>query len=225
MRYWVVDSETTGVSPEDKAVEVAGFLVEDGNILKFHQSLVNPGIPIPPEASAIHHITDDDVKDAPDIDEAMAPFFDDDFELVAAHNAAFDKRYMDFGECPWACTYKLASVVYPDAKSHSNQYLRYWLKLPSPTHASTMFAHRALYDSECTTHLFQHLLTKATSENPIEKMVSVSNNPILLKSVKFGTHKGKLWRDVPRNYLDYILHKSSGWDEDVLHTARTYYNR
>lgn len=225
MRYWVVDSETTGVTFEDRAVEVAGFLVEDDSIVKFYQSLVNPGIPIPPEASAIHHITNEEVQGAPSIEDAMEPFFDDDFDFVVAHNAAFDKRYMDFGEAPWACTYKLANVVYPDAKSHSNQYLRYFLGLPKLKHAQAVFAHRALYDSECTTYLFQHLLAKATSEEPLDKMLKVSNNPILLKMCKFGKHKGAPWRDVPRSYLDFILNKSSGWDEDVLHTARFYYEQ
>jgi hypothetical protein len=55
-------------------------------------------------------------------------------------------------------------------------------------------------------------------------MLKVSNNPQLLKTVAFGAHKGKEWKNVPRNYLDYILHKSSGWDDDILHTARHYFN-
>lgn len=36
----------------------------DYRVVRFH-SLVNPGLPIPPEASAVHHISDADVKDAP----------------------------------------------------------------------------------------------------------------------------------------------------------------
>jgi exodeoxyribonuclease X len=223
MRYWVVDSETTGVESQDKAVEVAGFFCEDNTIIDHYQSLVNPGIPIPPQASAIHHLVDDDVKDAPSIEDAMAPFFDQEFDFVVAHNAAFDKRFMDFGQAPWACTWKLAMRVYPDAPSHSNQFLRYFLKLPSPVHAKNMAPHRAPYDSEVSTYLFQHLLSKATTDEPLEAMLKVSNNPLLLKKCGFGKHKGQLWSDVPRSYLDFILHKSSGWDENVLHTARHYY--
>lgn len=225
MRYWVVDSETTGIDDEARAVEVAGVYVVDDKIEKVYQTLVNPGIPIPAVASAIHHITDDDVVDAPRIEDAMAPFFDEDFDFVVAHNAKFDKRFMDFGECPWACTWKMAVRVYPDAPSHSNQVLRYHLKLPSPVHATVQFAHRALYDAEVTTHLFQDMLTRATSEDPVANILQLSNQPALLKKCAFGKHKDKLWKDVPRDYLDYILHKSSGWDENVLYTARHYYNR
>lgn len=225
MRYWVVDSETTGVGAEDKAVEVAGFLFEDDRFVRYHTSLVNPQIPIPPEASAIHHLTDEDVADAPLIEEAMAPFFDDDFDFVVAHSCAFDKRFMDFGEAPWVCSLKLSRAVYPEAPNHKNQFLRYWLKLPKLvySYSAQAAAHRALYDSEVTTYLFQHLLGKATSDDPIPKMIQVSNNPQLLKTCRFGKHKGTLWSEVPRNYLDYILNKSSGWDEDTLFTARYYY--
>lgn len=227
MKYWVVDSETTGVGAEDKAVEVAGFLCENDKVIRFYSSLVDPGIPIPPEASSIHHLTDEDVRGQPSIEDAMLPFFEDDFDFVVAHSAAFDKRFMDFGEAPWACTLKLSRAVYPEAPNHKNQFLRYWLKLPKLVHSysQSAAAHRALYDSEVSTYLFHHLLTKATSDNPLEKMLSVSNNPQLLKTCRFGKHKDTPWKDVPRNYLDYILNKSSGWDEDTLYTARYYFER
>jgi exodeoxyribonuclease X len=225
MRYWVVDSETTGVGPDDKAVEVAGFLWQDDKLIRYYSSLVDPGIPIPPEASAIHHLTDEDVKGQPDIDTAMSAFFEDDFDFVVAHSASFDKRFMDFGQAPWACSLKLSRAVYPDLPNHKNQFLRYALKLPKLVYSyhEQAAAHRALYDSEVTLYLFHHLLTKATSDDPIAKMLQVSNNPSLLKTCRFGKHKDKLWKDVPRDYLDYIINKSSGWDEDTLYTARYHY--
>lgn len=225
MRYWVVDSETTGVGADDKTVEVAGFYCEDNQIVDHYQCLVNPGMRIPPEASAVHHITNKHVESHPTIEDAMAPFFDREFDFVVAHNSAFDKRFMDFGECPWACTYKLAVVVYPNAPSHKLQVLRYLLDLPDPVVAESVFAHRALYDAEVTVHLFQHLLGKAMSDDPINAMLKVSNNPIVLKTCHLNKHKGKPWAEVPRDYLDWILHKSSGWDENILHTARFYYER
>lgn len=231
MRYWVVDSETTGVGPQDKAVEIAGFFCEDGEIINYYQSLVNPGIPIPAEASAIHHIVDEDVIDAPDIEEAMLPFFNEDFDFVVAHNALFDKRMMDFGQAPWACSLKMSRVVYPDAPSHKNQFLRYWLNLPKLKHSigGNSFAHRALYDSEVTTHLFQHLLTKATTENPMDAIIHLSNSPTLLKKCKLNKHKDKLWSEVPRDYLNWILNPRTPhpqpFDEDIVYTARYYYER
>lgn len=39
---------------------------------------------------------------------------------------------------------------------------------------------------------------------------------------KFGKHKGTLWSQVPRDYLDWVVNKSDFTDEDVLYTARHY---
>lgn len=225
MRYWVVDSETTGVDDDARAVEIAGIYCEGNKILDHYQTFVDPGISIPAIASAIHHIVDRDVKGAPSIDDAMVPFFEKEFDFVVAHNSKFDARFMDFGECPWVCTWKLANKVYPDAPSYSNQVLRYHLGLKDPVIASVQFAHRALYDSEVTTYLFQDILSKAITDNPLEGMVRITNAPIILKKCGFGKHQGKLWSEVPRDYLDYILNKSTGWDENTLATARYYYNR
>ena len=56
----VVDVETTGLDPAaDRIVEIAvvGVDFERRSCCKLFNSLVDPGIPIPPEVSAIHHIT------------------------------------------------------------------------------------------------------------------------------------------------------------------------
>lgn len=60
------DLETTGTNvASDRIVQIALIRVEpDGGRRRF-TSLVNPGRPIPPEASAVHGITDDHVRSAP----------------------------------------------------------------------------------------------------------------------------------------------------------------
>ena len=56
----IVDFETTGVGPNARPVEVAWIQVDhDLNETARAGSLVNPGIPIEPEASAVNGITDD----------------------------------------------------------------------------------------------------------------------------------------------------------------------
>jgi len=229
MRYWVVDSETTGLDDEAKAVEVAGFYCVDGEIIKHYSSLVNPGIPIPAAASAVHHITDSDVANAPSIEEAMMPFFDEEFEFAIAHQSKFDMRFMDFGSCPWLCTWKLALRIYPDAPSYGNQVLRYYLNLPSPVVAKKEFAHRALYDSEVTTHLFHDILKKAKHEDPWPGMQKVSESPGLLKTCYLSKHKNTPWKEVPRDYLNWIVNPRKPhpqpFDEDILYTAKYYLER
>jgi len=60
------DLETTGTNiSQDRIVEIAVVkLMPNGDVLEKH-NLVNPTIPIPPDSTAIHGITDEDVKEMP----------------------------------------------------------------------------------------------------------------------------------------------------------------
>lgn len=60
------DLETTGTSvTNDRIVEISYLKVfPDGREIS-KTSRVNPGIPIPPQATSVHHISDEDVKDCP----------------------------------------------------------------------------------------------------------------------------------------------------------------
>jgi DNA polymerase-3 subunit epsilon len=64
------DLETTGINiAADRIVEIS-YLKVDLNGNESSKTLrVNPGIPIPPETTAIHGISDEDVKDAPGFNE------------------------------------------------------------------------------------------------------------------------------------------------------------
>ncbi len=64
------DLETTGINiAADRIVEIS-YLKVDLNGNESSRTLrVNPGIPIPPETTAIHGISDEDVKDAPGFNE------------------------------------------------------------------------------------------------------------------------------------------------------------
>jgi exodeoxyribonuclease X len=218
-RVWVLDSETTGVDPEmDKVVEVAGVLLEDGKPVGQFQSLVDPGVPIPPQASAVHHLRDTDVAGQPSLDDAMKPVRDNPADYYVAHNANFDRAFLKVEDKPWICTWKCSLRAFVDAPSYSNQVLRYWLGLPDPVCGG--HAHRALYDAEVTSHLLVRLVTASTRESPYESMAEISSKPGLMRRISFGVHKDKLYSEVPVDYLNWILNKSSGWSEDQLYSAR-----
>jgi len=60
-----IDTETTGRDPEvDRIVEIACVRLRSDGAIERISWLVNPGRPIPKEATDIHGIADDDVKDA-----------------------------------------------------------------------------------------------------------------------------------------------------------------
>ncbi len=60
------DLETTGVdTSKDRIVEISLVKVMPGGEKIIKTRRLNPEMPIPAEATAIHHITDEDVKDCP----------------------------------------------------------------------------------------------------------------------------------------------------------------
>ncbi len=60
------DVETTGLNvSKDKIIELSYIKVYPNGTEESKTIRINPGFPIPPESSAIHHITDEDVKGCP----------------------------------------------------------------------------------------------------------------------------------------------------------------
>jgi len=61
-----IDVETTGVKPNsDRIVELSILKISPSGEREYKSHRINPGIPIPPEATAVHGITDDDIADEP----------------------------------------------------------------------------------------------------------------------------------------------------------------
>lgn len=231
--FVVTDTETTGMDPEtDRVVEIATASVYmnsgEWRISNRKSSLVNPGRSIPPEASAVHHLTDDMVSSAPTLDDAITvlgtPARAEGVAIVA-HNAEFDRGFLpQWADRPWLCTYRCALHLFPDAPSHSNQGLRYYLNLePSfdgmdASNPRNQQPHAALYDV-CTTAA---LLVKMLSIATVEELMELQSKPVLLKTVHFGKHRGELWSAVPRSYLDWA--SKQDFDADVKHTINHYRN-
>lgn len=86
------DTETTGLDRGSRAIEIAGVMFDETGVLSSFETLINPGMPIPPDVTKINGITDDMVKDAPDTREALLRFFSwvGDCRVAIAHYAQYD---------------------------------------------------------------------------------------------------------------------------------------
>jgi DNA polymerase-3 subunit epsilon len=92
----LLDVETTGRDASvDRVVEVGISIARGGVIVESRNWLVNPGRPIPKEASDVHKITDETVKDAPAF-AAVAQEIAAALQgcIPAAYNAAFDRAFL-----------------------------------------------------------------------------------------------------------------------------------
>jgi exodeoxyribonuclease X len=233
--YLVVDTETTGIDPaEHRAVEVAAVLIKARQITSAFTTYLNPGRSIPPAASAVHGLVDDDVKDAPTL-EASLPWLNalaSKADAIVAHNAPFDRSMLPgLVEKPWLDTLRFSRKLFPDLDGHGNQTMRYHMKLRTPE-ANGMPAHRALADAYVTARLLIALLEVDEARRSPNSYVSIElvdllkhlDEPNLLTTCTFGKHKGTPWAQVPRDYLDW-LRRSEGWatsDPDQKHTVLHY---
>ncbi len=94
--FVTVDLETTGGSPRTSAItEIGAVKTRGGEVIGEFQTLVDPGMPIPPMIVSLTGITDAMVAAAPPIEEVLPSFleFAGDAVLVA-HNAPFDMGFL-----------------------------------------------------------------------------------------------------------------------------------
>jgi DNA polymerase-3 subunit epsilon len=172
--YAVVDLETTGTSVEaDEIVSLAVVRLDaDGVELDRFASLVRPGGPIPPEATAVHGIDDASVAAAPVFAE-VGPELLTLLEraVFVAHNADFDLpllehafaragiRYRPVGV---ACTLDAFRLLEPTERSHRLEALcaRHGVPLDD--------AHDARGDVLATTELLRILLREGIAPETVE---------------------------------------------------------
>lgn len=199
------DTETTGIrSEKDRIIEIAAFdPVENRTFVSF----VNPGFPIPPEASAIHNITDEMVANAPTFAEVGRAFIDfcppEHAVLIAHNNDAFDKLFLE-------AEYKRTDIVMPnwnfidslkwsrkyrpDLPKHALQFLREVFGIPSNE------AHRALDDVIVLHEVFSQMIDDLSMETILELLTKQT----VLSRMPFGKHQGKPLAEVPRDYVQWL---------------------
>lgn len=220
---YTIDFETTDVDPEKaKPVEVCVYNEYQPNtgMPYYYLTLINPEVPIPVETSAIHHITDSDVKTHrtwAQVKGDLVAWFRDrkPLPIFVAHNAKYEKVVLgEFPPVVWICTYKCALRVWPDSPNHKNETLRYYLGLGTGR-SRDQRTHSARHDCEVTFQLLKALLEHAT----IEQLVEWTEQPAKLPKVPFGMHRGKKWSEVPDGYFQWMF-KQSDMDPDVMACAR-----
>jgi DNA polymerase III epsilon subunit family exonuclease len=149
--FVILDTETATLAGAPHLVELGAVRAVRGDAVEHFESLVRSQVPIEPEATDIHGIDEDDVRDAPapeEVLERFREFVGDDW--MVAHNAGFDARVLGFEyeryglappDGPVLDTLALARALLPESPDHKLGTLVDHLGLDTGT------AHRALADA------------------------------------------------------------------------------
>lgn len=183
MEFIAFDLETTGIQPKtDAIVEIGAVRFDGAEPVETFCTLVNPGRPIPPEASAVNGISDEMVADSPAVEAVLADLaaFCGDLPLVA-HNAPFDFKFLlnavdaHKAKAPAGVvldTCALSRVIFPGMINYKLGTLVRHFGFP------TGDFHRAEIDSVYCGQLFAHIVES------LEKCGQSASVPALLDLTK-----------------------------------------
>lgn len=170
-----MDLETTGVHPShDRIVQIGIVKLRTDGSEKEWSTLVNPGMPIPPEATDAHHITDAMVANAPTFAQ-VAPGVAKGLEGcdLCGYNLAFDVRFLaaEFRRVPLPFDekqfrvidgFKIFTRVSPRnlevaGEAYAAEYLE---RLKARVPDDRAHAHDALYDARLSLRVIEGQLRK-----------------------------------------------------------------
>lgn len=245
-----LDTETTGNTHDDQLCQIAYILESaDGTKTQF-ESLYNPGKKIPPEASAVTHITNKMVADKSLFQDSseysdIKKLVENPQTIFIAHNAVFDiamLRNDNITVDKFICTLRVARHLDRDGKipRYNLQYLRYFLEIEIDAPA-----HDALGDVLVLQELFPRLYKSVAKELSIDvpeiiteyddrvldKMIEISSHPSIMRSFTFGKYIGKTVEEVAqidRGYLEWMLNekrKNPTAEEDWMYTLEYFLNK
>src|SRR5659263_533336 len=168
--FVVVDLETTGQAPGASAItEFGAVKVRGGEVLGEFQTLVNPGVPIPPMITVLTGITTAMVLPAPRIESVFPGFLEfagfDRGSVLVAHNARFDVSFLkaaaaDLG-FPWPSPTVVDTLALARRALTRDEVPNH--KLASLAHlfrTSVTPDHRALSDARATADVLHRLLER-----------------------------------------------------------------
>ena len=181
--YVAMDLETTGLNPRlDKIIEIGAVKVRNGEVVDTFCTYVNPGKGIPARITELTGICDEDVKEAPYMEEVLPDFltFLGDDNLLG-HNIIFDYSFIKKVAVNQKLTFerkgidtlRIARRFLTQLESRNLGFLCKYFEIPLEE------AHRAYHDAKAA-----HLLYKRLGEEFFEKEETLFLPKELIYSVK-----------------------------------------
>lgn len=175
----VFDVETTGLSfASDRLTEIGAVKLKNMQVVDSFNTKVNPMKHIPEKITELTGISDEDVKDAPQEDEAVRMFmeFCGENPVLAAHNANFDTTFInevckrhniDF-EYNWIDTLILCQAMLPEMGRHKLNLVAKTLKLGKFDH------HRASDDALMLAKIYIELIGRLVNDKGLKTLDEIN---------------------------------------------------
>ena len=185
--FTVLDTETTGLSVNEghKIVSVGAIKIKNYQLIENEilDELINPGREIPFASRNIHYISDDQVKDKPNIyqlEKKINNFLES--TILVGHNVDFDIGFIkkNAARTSLATTVKriasidtilLAAGLYPSLESYELSFLCDHFRIKT----FDQIRHSALGDAIITARLFLFLLDTAKNRNNVHTLGELIN--------------------------------------------------
>lgn len=204
-----LDIETTGLSPtHDRVIEIGVVRVDEGKVKDEFESLVDPGIHLPPEISVLTGISSSHLESAPtfrNIKEKLDELVQD--SVVVAHNARFDVSFMKaeyervggrFKNKSF-CTAKLSRMMFPRFRRHGlDSIIDRFGFVCEPRH-------RALPDAKVLWDFYKLLLKRVDNKKLVFAIKKLLKKPSLPAGIKF-----ELVDKLPKSHGVYIFYGETG---------------
>jgi DNA polymerase-3 subunit epsilon len=217
-----LDCETTGLEiDKDQIIEVAMVRFHFDQTLESFETLIDPQMIIPEVSIAIHHITDIMVKGKPKIQEILPKVFE--FvgkSIIVGHGITNDIAFLCAAAKQYHIPCKLASHPYLDtlrlARLYGESPINSLEKLRQHFNIAEEGAHRAMNDVIVNIEVFKYL---ARRYKTTEQIVNRLKSPIQLKTMPLGKHKGRIFSEIPVEYLRWAVNQN--FDQDLLFSLKT----
>lgn len=234
----VLDTETTGTNQaKDKIIELGIVFVEICSatgqayrITKVFNELEDPGFPIPEESTKIHHITDEMVA-GKRIDDTEVESLLASVSLVVAHNAGFDRVFVEqrfpvFASKPWACSFQQIPWAEEGFGSAKLEFLAYQFGFHYTGHRASTDCYALLEVLQQQLPVSNKKAMQALLENARIPDVKVSalSSPFESKDVlrergyRWNADK-KVWaKNIPNQRLD----EEAAWLKNFVYEGKSF---
>jgi DNA polymerase-3 subunit epsilon len=217
-----LDCETTGLAPEtDQIIEIAVIKFTFNQLIDSYETLVDPQLPINPESTAIHHITDEMVKGKPKIQEIIPKVIElIGKDIIVGHGITNDIAFLCAAAKQHQIPCNLHSHPYIDtlrlARLYGKSPINSLEKLRQHFNIAEEGAHRAMSDVIVNIEVFKYL---SQPYKRTEELTHRLKSPISLKTIPLGKHKGRPFSEIPIEYLRWASHQN--FDQDLLFSITT----